>query len=292
MQAHVLQQSATLTHHRATQAFQPQTHGALSRELQMAPKATFVRHLLSHIARHSYAHLTHRDLIRLLRLLKDSALGRDAPKPWAQDLSLRTLDGFNAQLFGGRRRTPGDAEYWQGQAVHDITYTGVAARSALPTEVASAEAAPLIDPAEQDTVTEPARSVLQLDVSSGQPPQFQSSLSQPALQAGDFAPATASNSEPDAPPRGAMDETRASGGAPAKAQWAYGQLYRVQEHAEMIELGALQVRQRTRMRIAPCTMCAASVHACTELPARRWVPSCHHCLAADVPRAITERCAC
>ena len=218
------------------QAFQPQTHGVLSRKLQVAPKATFVRHLVSHIARHSYAHLTHRDLIRLLRLLKDSALGRDAPKPWTQDLSLRTLDGFSAQLRGQPRRQVADTEFWQGQSVHDLTYTGTAALSAQPAEVAMAMAGVSQHAAAVDRVVSSASQEVQERRPTLQ--RARSSMTQPALQASDFAPtATEASAAVQA-----GDEADATAGATlAQAQWAHGALYRVHRCAEKIELGALQV---------------------------------------------------
>ena len=80
----------------------PQTHGLLTRDMQAAPKAAFIRSLLSHIMRLRLADLTHRDLLHVLQLVMDSSLGRDLPKPWTQDSALRILDRFNAHLFNGR----------------------------------------------------------------------------------------------------------------------------------------------------------------------------------------------
>eukprot|EP00892_Ulva_mutabilis_P007220 jgi/Ulvmu1/4870/UM020_0156.1 len=116
----------------AIKGFMPQTHGVVTREMQTAPKAAFVRLLVSHLMRNCAADLTHRDLIRILRLLKDSALGRDVPKPWTQDAALRIVDRFNSHLFGVPAQPLDETAYWQGQELRDVTYLGVASAAPVP----------------------------------------------------------------------------------------------------------------------------------------------------------------
>ena len=111
----------------------PQTHGLLTREMQAAPKAAFMRSLLSHIMRLRLADLTHRDLLHVLQLVKDSSLGHDLPKPWTQDSALRILDRFNAHLFNGTVKTVADTMYWQDQPLIDLMYTGTGAPPPPPT---------------------------------------------------------------------------------------------------------------------------------------------------------------
>lgn len=106
----------------------------LTREMQAAPKAAFMRSLLSHIMRLRLADLTHRDLLHVLQLVKDSSLGRDLPKPWTQDSALRILDRLNAHLFNGTVKDVPDTMYWQGQPLLDLMYTGIGAPPPLSLE--------------------------------------------------------------------------------------------------------------------------------------------------------------
>lgn len=115
----------------------PQTHGLLTIEMQAAPKAAFMRSLLSHIMRLRVADLNHRDLLHLLQLVKDSRLGRDLPKPWTQDSALRVLDRLHAHLFDGEMKEVSETMYWQDQPLYDLMYTGMGAPPPIQLQPAS-----------------------------------------------------------------------------------------------------------------------------------------------------------
>lgn len=187
----------------------PQTHGVVTREMQTAPKAAFVRLLVSHMMRHCAADLTHRDLIRILRLLKDSALGRDVPKPWSQDAALRIIDRFNSHLFGAATKQVSGTQYWQDQELRDVTYLGVASAEPVP---------------------KPRREPLLM----------------PHLRPEDHSTALAGVvglTATDMLPEGAGDAVQGDRGeAEAEAvRWAYSKAYRVVQDSNRLILGSLQV---------------------------------------------------
>lgn len=186
----------------------PQTHGVVTREMQTAPKAAFVRLLVSHLMRHCAADLTHRDLIRILRLLKDSALGRDVPKPWTQDAALRIIDRFNSHLFGAAPKAVAAGRYWQDQELRDVTYLGAASAAPVP---------------------KPRRTPLT--------PQLQSEGAMSALAG--LEGLTAADVLPD----GYVHDEEGQGGliGTEPVRWAYGKAYGVVQDSSQIILGSLKV---------------------------------------------------
>lgn len=184
----------------------PQTHGVVTREMQIAPKAAFVRLLVSHMMRHCTADLTHRDLIRILRLLKDSALGRDVPKPWTQDAALRIIDRFNSHLFGAATKQVGESQYWQDQELRDVTYLGVASAQPVP---------------------KPRRAPLM--------PQLWPEGHGTALAGIEGLTAA------DMLPEGAAGELQGEEGEAEPVRWAYSKAYGVVQDSSQLILGSLKV---------------------------------------------------
>lgn len=204
----------------------PQTHGVVTREMQTAPKAAFVRLLVSHLMRHCAADLTHRDLIRILQLLKDSALGRDIPKPWTQDAALRIIDRFNSHLFGGPTKPLDEAAYWQDQELRDPTYLGVASAAPVP---------------------RPRRLPLTPQLLAGE------AVSPVTGAAGLIG----SDLLPEGPgmPGGGEGLLQARAEAQVEAvRWAYGKAYGVVQDSSKLILGSLRV----------CSACMHDLHHCAS----------------------------
>jgi hypothetical protein len=272
------------------QAFSPQTNGLLSKEMQLAPKAAFMRALVSHLARTAYATLTPRDMVWVLKLLKESALGRDVPKPWTQDLSLRIVDRFYQRLLGGKAwKQVHETQYWQDQPIRDLTYTGTGAlpdkvqqdasghplsrldpQDVLPTQRSSREMKQPTTRATSDGLHPPpsiersAALVQQAAACTKDAPKqgWTPTLSKPVLTGSDLLDEVCSSSssnvrsaEQTQPHSFWVDEvsTKSWPDMP-EVQWAYKKVYKIHRDAKKIVLGSLQVRKvmLARACIATC----------------------------------------